>query len=484
VAKKFPEFDGGPEPGGSRERLRVLALCLGEAGAPGGRLAAVLREAAHLEVVWERLAAESLHHQPAALGDLLARQRPGLVLLCLPGGEAGQAGASEGVFAAIQKSRPELSVIALLEADDSGGVHRLMQLGAADFCLAPWRTEELLPRIRRWALAGSERQAVVRHLERDLGSRQFLGESRAFLAAIQRLPKLARCDANVFITGETGTGKEMCARAIHQLGPRGAHPFVPVNCGAIPAELVENELFGHAAGAYTGAATATRGLVHDAEGGTLFLDEIDSLPLPAQVKFLRFLQDQEYRPLGARTACQADIRVIAAANTDLAALVRAGRFRADLYYRLKILTLELPPLRERREDIPLLARHFIEKCAGESGLPVKELASEALAKLLAHAWPGNVRELENIMVQALVLSEQPQITGEDVCLPGDPGAAVEVSFKALKSQAIKEFEAAYVRRLLAQHNGNISRAARAAKKNRRAFWQLMRKHAIRTVEAP
>ena len=481
MAKQFRKTDDGPDRDSGREHLRVLALCLAGGGELGGRLAAALREVEHLELVREQLAEEGMVRPAGMVAGLLARWRPCLLLLCVPGGDGGSGGMIESVFAARQASRPELSIIVILEAAEPGSLHRLMQMGAADFCLAPLRAEELLPRIRRWAFAHSETQAVARELEWDLGTRQFLGKSGIFLEAIHKIPKLARCDANVFITGETGTGKEMCARAIHQLGPRAAHPFVPVNCGAIPAELVENELFGHAAGAFTGAGPAMRGLVHDAEGGTLFLDEIDALPLPAQVKFLRFLQDQEYRPLGARLACQADLRIIAASNAELETLVRVGRFRADLYYRLNILPLKLPPLRDRREDIPLLARHFVLKYAVESGLPVKELASAALEKLLAYAWPGNVRELENIMVQAVVLSEQPHISGDDICLPGDSGPAAEISFKALKSQAIREFESTYLRRLLALNDGNISRAARAAKKNRRAFWQLMRKHAIRAA---
>jgi DNA-binding NtrC family response regulator len=270
----------------------------------------------------------------------------------------------------------------------------------------------------------------------------------------------------------------MYARAIHQVGPRADHPFVPVNCGAIPSELVENELFGHDAGAFTGAVTTVRGLIHDAEGGTLFLDEVDSLPLQAQVKFLRFLQDQEYRPLGARKTQQANIRVIAASNADLDGVVRSGRFRADLYYRLNILPLKLPALRERGEDIPILARRFVAEYASGASTPVKGLSRGALEKLLAYDWPGNIRELRNVMERALVLSEQPMITGEDIWLPGPASPAEEISFKAFKAHMVAQFESAYVRRLLAANDGNISKAARAAKKDRRAFWQLMRKHKI------
>jgi DNA-binding NtrC family response regulator len=257
-----------------------------------------------------------------------------------------------------------------------------------------------------------------------------------------------------------------------------------VNCGAIPSELVENELFGHEAGAFTGASSAVRGLIHDAEGGTLFLDEIDSLPLQTQVKFLRFLQDQEYRPLGARKTSQADIRVIAASNANLEGVVRSGAFRADLFYRLNILPLKLPALRERREDIPMLARHFVAKYARELSMPLKELSRNALERLSVYEWPGNVRELENTIERAIVLSEHSFITGEDICLPEPHGSSEEMSFKVRKAHAVAEFETAYVRGLLSVNDGNISKAARAAKKNRRAFWQLMRKHNIASTPNP
>jgi DNA-binding NtrC family response regulator len=369
-------------------------------------------------------------------------------------------------------------VLLIVESAAANDLHRLINLGAVDFCLAPLRLEELLPRIQRWSVGASRSGGVTKLLEKSLGLRQLVGQSRAFVEAINTIPKLAGCAANVLITGETGTGKEMCARSIHQLGPRADHPFVPVNCGAIPSELVENELFGHHAGAFTGASSAVPGLLHDAEGGTLFLDEIDALPLHAQVKFLRFLHDQEYRPLGARKSCQADIRVIAASNTDVEAVVRSGRFRADLFYRLNILPLKLPALRERLEDIPMLARHFVTKHSRELPTRAKELSLAALEKLLLYPWPGNVRELENVIERAVVLADQPVITSEDICLPKAPPAAKDTSFKAVKAHAVAEFETAYVRRLLAAHDGNISKAARAAKKNRRAFWELMRKHNI------
>src|SRR5262249_30700623 len=195
-------------------------------------------------------------------------------------------------------------------------------------------------------------------LKWTLGLEKMIGESRVFRGEIEKIPRLSRCDASVLITGETGTGNELCASAIHYLSRRAEYPFVPVNCGAIPVELMENELFGHDRGAYTGADRSQTGVIGEANGGTLFLDEIDCLPATAQVKLLRFLQKKEYRPLGSLKTSQADIRVVAASNTDLHEAIKSGRLRQDLYYRLNVLSLHLPPLRERREDIPVLSRHF------------------------------------------------------------------------------------------------------------------------------
>lgn len=461
------------------KRLKVLAVCAVEDCRLCRSLETILRPAEPVELAVEFFAGGG-GDRSARLTGLLVTFQPSLVLLCQPAGKVEWA---QEFFATLKKSRQELPVIVFLEAPDATYLNRLLHLGAVDFCVAPFRLEELLPRLLRWRNGMGQSDPLARQLESKLGLQQFLGESRAFVEAVQRIPQIARCDASVLITGETGTGKEMCARAIHHLGLRASGPFIPVNCGAIPAELVENELFGHDAGAFTGATSNVPGLIHDAEGGTLFLDEIDSLPLLMQVKFLRFLQDHEYRPLGGRTVCRGSVRIIAASNADLAATVRAGKFRADLFYRLNILSLKLPALRERRDDIPLLARYFLANYAKEFALPAKEFSPEALQKLLAYDWPGNIRELENLVERAIVYSGKSTISGEDINLPETVFPASEPSFKLLKAQAIAEFETAYVRRMLSLKDGNISEAARAAKKNRRAFWQLMRKHDIAGTSA-
>ncbi len=307
---------------------------------------------------------------------------------------------------------------------------------------------------------------------------RLVGHSPAFREMLEKLPLLARCDASVLISGETGTGKEVCSRAIHDLGPRAMAPFVPVNCGAIPSELVENELFGHEREAFTGAANARPGLIREAEGGTLFLDEIDGLPLASQVKLLRFLQEMEYRPLGSTRARTADVRVIAATNADAEEAVASGRLREDLFYRLSVLPLELPPLRDRPEDNPLLARHFLERQARKLGVGKPKLSGPALEKLLHHPWPGNVRELEHTIERALLLGRnRATLELEDIQLRRDHNPAPR-TFREAKARIVARFERAYVEKMLLAHHGNISRAARASGKNRRAFFELVRKHEI------
>jgi len=295
---------------------------------------------------------------------------------------------------------------------------------------------------------------------------------------LTQLDLVAPTDATVLLQGETGTGKELLARALHTLSARHARPFVTLNCAAIPSGLLESELFGYEKGAFTGALTQRLGRLELADGGTLFLDEIGDLPLELQPKLLRVLQEHAFERLGSSRTVHVNVRVVAATHRDLLALVHQQQFRADLYYRLHVFPLTVPPLRERREDIPLLARHFVAKYTKGSQSAVKVLSRTALEKLFAYEWPGNVRELENIIERAVFLSEHAMITGEDICLPETACLAGETSFKALKARAIADFETSYVRQLLAASDGNISKAARTAKKNRRAFWQLMRKHDI------
>ncbi|MGE5217826.1 MAG: sigma-54 interaction domain-containing protein [Chloroflexota bacterium] len=307
-----------------------------------------------------------------------------------------------------------------------------------------------------------------------------VGGSPVFIDALHKAANFARNDATVLITGETGSGKELFARAIHYQGPRHAQPFVPVNCGALPDHLFENELFGHVKGAFTDARWAEKGLIAEAEGGTLFLDEIDSLSLAAQVKLLRFLQNGEYRPLGSARALMANVRVIAATNADLKSQVELKRFREDLFYRLNVLSVAVPPLRARGDDVIPLAEHFLRRYSGGQSSGCPSLSEMANRKLIAYSWPGNVRELEGVIQSAVLLKPSGVLHAADIALP--EGKSKEMlrheSLRRAKSFVIGEFERGYVANLLAQHQGNITRAAKAAGKDRRTLQRLVRKYSL------
>ncbi len=319
-------------------------------------------------------------------------------------------------------------------------------------------------------------------LEKELQSAELpplVGTSAAFTAVTAKIPAVAGCDAGVLVLGETGTGKELFARAVHYLSRRRSKPFVPVNCAALPVELVENELFGHERAAFTGATSSEPGLIAEAEGGTLFLDEVDSVPLAGQAKLLRFLETKEYRRLGSPQLRRGDLRLVAAANCSLEQAVASGRFRRDLYYRLNVVQLVLPPLRDRLDDVSILARHFLDRYAREFDRPLTGFSPEAMHRLLAHAWPGNVRELQNTIQRALILTEGRDglVAAEDIDFQGQELAPPE-SFKAAKRRAVADFERRYLETTLALCLGNVSHAARTAHKDRRSFWALVKKHGI------
>ena len=310
---------------------------------------------------------------------------------------------------------------------------------------------------------------------------RLLGHSTVFQELHRMVRRLAAFDGTVLVQGETGTGKEVIARAIHYLGARQALPFLPINCGAIPDTLVESELFGHARGAFTDARDAHLGVIAQAEGGTLFLDEVEALSARGQVALLRFLQDHEYRPLGARSSHAANVRVLAASNVDLETVVKAGTFRSDLLYRLDVFKLEVPPLRARGDDVILLAETFIGEYCREYRKPAQTLAPEALAFLRAHQWPGNVRQLENLMRRAVFLCDDPVIALRHVSMtpPVDaPGPGREASFREAKARAIATFERSYLTALLARTRGNITQAARLSGKERSRFTKLVKKHGL------
>jgi DNA-binding NtrC family response regulator len=308
-----------------------------------------------------------------------------------------------------------------------------------------------------------------------------VGESKSFLQVVERAMHVAPSDATILLAGETGTGKELVARAVHYGSPRRSKPFVPVNCGALPDHLVENELFGHMKGAYTDASTSEKGLVAEAEEGTLFLDEVDTLSASTQVKLLRFLQDRTYRPMGSARSLTANVRIIAATNADLWQQVQAQRFREDLYYRLHVLAFRLPPLRERPDDIPRLVAHFLHRYSTQYGRGAFYLSADTLHKLAAYPWPGNVRELEAVIQRTVLLASSPCLQPQDIELPlsyqEDP-VTQHASFREAKARAIEQFERAYLSTLLSAHQGNISQAAKYAGKERRAFTRLLEKYAL------
>ncbi|OLB36187.1 MAG: hypothetical protein AUH11_11995 [Acidobacteria bacterium 13_2_20CM_57_17] len=305
-----------------------------------------------------------------------------------------------------------------------------------------------------------------------------VGNGAAFQQVILRAAAFAGSEAPVLLTGETGTGKELCARVVHLMSKRQHGPFIPVECGAVPEHLFENEVFGHARGAFTDAHADQKGLVALAHGGTLFLDEVDALSTSLQAKILRLLQERTYRPLGCEQFRNSNVRTIAATNSNLERLVREKRFREDLFFRLNVLRVHLPALRQRPEDIALLARHFVEEICSTADLPKKVLSPASIRKLETHHWPGNVRELYNTLHRAVVCTPGTQIASAqiDFCCFDVPAEASRVSFRGAKLQAIQNFEREYVRNLLEEYDGNITRAARAAGKDRRAFGRLAKKY--------
>jgi two-component system, NtrC family, response regulator GlrR len=360
----------------------------------------------------------------------------------------------------LSEERDGPKIVAFFENGTSEAAVELLKLGAGDVLLPPFTEEIVVPRVSRIIIGERPEELFLKKLKEKLGLRKMIGRNSAFLAEVNKIPLIARCDAHVLIAGETGTGKEIYARSIHYLSRRAAKPFVAVSCGAIPADLFENELYGHERGAYTAAVTPQAGLIQEAEGGSLFLDDVDCIPL------------------GAARAQRADTRIIASTNTDLTKAVSTDTFRRDLYYRLSVISITLPPLRNRLEDIPLLARHFVEKHRDEFESAAIDISPGAFQKLMSYNWPGNVRELENVIERAVAFSFKALIDVKDICLPEDDACIGAKTFKEAKSQAVTRFEKQYIQELLSTHQGNISQSAKVAQKDRRAFWELIRKHKI------
>ncbi|HEY0823758.1 MAG TPA: sigma 54-interacting transcriptional regulator [Ramlibacter sp.] len=379
------------------------------------------------------------------------------------------------LFEAVHRRHPLLPVLILTAHGTIPDAVRALQKGVFGYLPKPFEAQELMAEVGR-ALAASQalgadmpgdgpgeswREAI---LTRSPRMEQVLAEARL----------VAQSDAAVVIQGPSGSGKELLARAIHAASPRAARPLVAVNCGAIPENLVESELFGHVKGAFTGAVRDRPGLFAEARGGTVFLDEIAELPLAAQVKLLRVLQEGELRPVGGERTLKVDVRVLSASHRKLQDEVAAGRFREDLFYRLHVVGLELPGLAERREDIPLLARHFLASLAQRYAKPVSGFAPGALEALVGAAWPGNVRQLQNVVEKCVVLSTAPLVPAALV----QRALAHQAGDMLPLDEARRQFERDYLVQLLKMPAGNVSQAARLARRNRTDFYALLGRHQL------
>ena len=426
-----------------------------------------------LKLISLRLASAGYRVRTAESGETalaaMAIARPAAVVtdLRMPGIDGLQ------LFDAIHRQHPGLPVLILTAHGTIPDAVAATQRGVFGFLTKPFDSQELLAKVASaLKLSGDDAGSG------DLANREWrsgiITRSPRMDDLLRQAKLVADSDASVLVYGESGTGKELLARAIHRASRRRESPFVAVNCGAIPGELLESELFGHARGAFTGAVQAHKGLFQAANGGTLLLDEIGDMPLPLQVKLLRVLQESEVRPVGSTQSIPVDVRVISATHRDLDAQKASGQFREDLYYRLNVVSLRLPPLAERREDIPLLAAHFLRKLAERYRRPVPTLAPDAMALLVAAPWPGNVRQLLNLLEQALALATTTMIPATLVQNALKEDAAALVPFE----EARKTFEREYLVRLLKITGGNVTQAAQLAKRNRTEFYKLLQRHRL------
>lgn len=406
----------------------------------------------------------------AALAQVAAA-KPSLVITDL------RMGNMDGLslFDALHKADPSLPVIILTAHGSIPDAVEATRRGVFGFLTKPFDSKELLRQIEiATGLAGGAGMNAVQVVKNEAWREDFVTRSPVLNALLDQARMVAESDASVFIRGESGTGKELLAQAIHRASPRRSKPFIAINCGAIPEALLESELFGHTRGAFTGATRDHKGLFQAAEGGTLFLDEIGDMPLPLQVKLLRAIQERKVRPIGATQSIDIDVRIISATHRDIAAEMKSGNFREDLYYRLNVVSFEIPSLAERREDIPLLANHFLSQLCEKYHKEINGFAPEAMELLIGAPWPGNVRQLQNIVEQTAVLCTTPIIPASLVqkALRDDVGSILPFE------EARRHFERDYLARLLKVTSGNVTQAARLAKRNRTEFYKLLQRHQL------
>ncbi|NDC53979.1 MAG: sigma-54-dependent Fis family transcriptional regulator [Planctomycetia bacterium] len=432
-----------------------------------------------------RLQPMDLRVEKTAAGAAAALERDAWDLGVVTARDAGTAAA---LAAAVRSADAELPLVVVDAHPTVAAARQCLQAGAGDYLeldSADAQLEDALVRLLSAARRRDAEEVLRRAVERPYTFEGFLGESPAMRAVYSVIDRVAASSVDVLVTGETGTGKELVARALHQRSRRAAAPFVPVDCGAIPDALMESEFFGHEKGAFTGADGRRMGLVEFADGGTLFLDEVGELPLALQAKLLRVLQERRVRRVGARQETSVDVRVIAATSRNLDGMVERGEFRRDLFYRINVVRIDLPPLRERGDDVGLLAEFFANRAAQEMGKTVSGLSIDAYQVLKNYGWPGNVRELQNAIRRAVAMTRSATPDVEDLpdeivaaagrvvqAGPGDDG------FFPRRAEHVARFEKQYLTDLLARHHGDVSAAARDAKLPRGTLYRLMKAHAL------
>jgi DNA-binding NtrC family response regulator len=426
--------------------------------------------------------------EPARVAQIAAREDADLVLLDMNFTRDTTSGA-EGieVLSQLAKADPDLPVILMTAWGTVERAVEAMKLGARDYVTKPWDNERLLTACRthielrvarRANKLLSEHNRVLRSdLDREYDFSRIVGASACMVELLRLVADVAPTEATVLITGPPGTGKELIAHAIHQNSPRRDRPFVKVHVGALPEGLFERELFGHVKGAFTDAREDRPGRFAVADGGTLFLDEIGTIGPAQQIKLLRVLQEGEFEPLGQARTRKVDVRVVTATNADLKTEIAAGRFREDLYYRLNVVEIPMPALRERGEDIPLLAERFLKSFAAKNRKHVVGFSDDAMTALAEYDWPGNVRELENVIERAVILARGDHISARELPLRASDGAP-QASLSGLGECTLEELERAMVERALKEHRGNISRAAQALGLSRAALYRRMEKFGL------
>jgi len=406
--------------------------------------------------------------------NLIKRERPELVITDLR--IVGMSG--HQLQAEIKRVAPNLPVIIITAFGSIQTAVESMKLGAFDYITKPFSSDELLLVVSR-ALEDRNLRQEIRRLRGELahsyGLENIIAVSRKMTEVLEIVGQIADSAASVLLAGESGTGKELIARALHFRSRRQQNPFIPVNCAAIPDNLLESELFGHVKGAFTDARQSKTGLFQAARGGTLFLDEVGEMPLLLQAKLLRVIEDKRVRPVGATEETPVDVRVVSATNTDLEEAISAGRFRADLYYRLATVTLVLPPLRERPEDIMPLVKHFLARAAAEAGRPIPEVTAEAVACLTHYPWPGNIRELQNAISRAVILCRNDRITRADLPakVAGGETQSVTIEDAVNRRLTIDQLEREYARAILAAVGGNKSEAATVLGIDRKTLYRKL-----------